>query len=105
MTSDFPRHCGCALATPGALEHQPHTKLSQSVWTFEITGGSDFQVYFRNNPPVEHNGVRTLWKMVGSWLDTLVVRTLFESHGAKVEVTTETQNQQQARIRGGFEAP
>lgn len=36
------------------------------VHTFEIVGGKPFRIDFPANPPLEHDGKRTVWKFVGT---------------------------------------
>lgn len=75
------------------------------VYTFEVRGGQGVSLTFQTvtGPPLEHDGSHTLWKMVGTPEMAAEVEQLLTGPmvGATVEVFTEEQSEEQARIRQG----
>jgi hypothetical protein len=43
-----------------------HKAQVKRLHTFEIKGGEPFRISMPGNPPLEHNGKRTLWQYVGT---------------------------------------
>jgi hypothetical protein len=73
------------------------------VFTFEVRGGQGVSLTFQKvtGPPLVHDGGHTLWKMVGTLEMAAEVEQLLTGPmvGATVEIYTEEQNEEQARIR------
>lgn len=73
--------------------------VQHKVWTFVIRGGSDFSLRLPHNPPLDHDGSMSMWKMVGTKRIADAAREIIEETGASVEVHTEYQNEEQTAIR------
>lgn len=73
--------------------------MTQKVWTFLIRGGASFSMGLPQNPPLVHGGSLTIWKMVGTVKLAEMAQAVMEEQGAKVEVYTEEQTEEQARLR------
>lgn len=73
------------------------------IWTFHITGGEPFEMGFRGSPKLDHRGgpSQSLWKMCGGEAAKDAARDLMVQQGAKVEVYSEGQSEDQALLRGG----
>ena len=71
----------------------------QKVWTFIIRGGIPFAMSLPQNPPLSHDGRRTIWKLVGTPRLAEMAKEIIEGRGASVDVHTEEQTEEQTRIR------
>lgn len=69
------------------------------VWTFQLVGGQAFTMTLPNNPSLDHDGQRTLWKMVGT--ETLAKQALqaFQAFGVQVNLYTESELPEQTAER------
>ena len=73
--------------------------IQHKVWTFIIRGGADFSLRLPNNPPLDHDGRMSMWKMVGTKRIADAACGIIKETGASVELHTEHQNEEQAAIR------
>lgn len=56
------------------------------VWTFNIKGGRPFSFRVSGGPSCDHDGISTLWKMVGSEQDAVRLESMIqETTNASVE--------------------
>lgn len=70
------------------------------VWTFKISGGSEFHLKLKNQPPLSHTGSLTLWKLVGTkkYAD-MVLTYLVGVVGCEATRYVEMQSQEQEALR------
>ena len=59
------------------------------VYTFVITGGSEFRLALPNNPVLDHNGHKTVWKVVTDAKHALALFHAFRAFEASVTYHTE----------------
>lgn len=65
------------------------------VWTFIITGGTPFEVLAgETNPPIIHDGGRTLAKVVVSKPEADALLDILLGYGARVRVFTENREEE-----------
>lgn len=76
-------------------QHQSPVK----VWTFRIQGGQEFSITLKGNPSVNHDGGRTLCKLVCSFEVAEQFIGLVKALGSSVEVFTEEESQEQTEER------
>lgn len=66
------------------------------VWTFLILGGDEnLMITLPNNPPLVHNGHRTVWKLLGSDRIASAAEELIRASGATVSRWAEVQSEDQ----------
>lgn len=66
------------------------------IWTLVITLGRPFQLRLPMNPLLEHDGVRTIWKLHGTSSDVEAAKiAIEETSGAEVTFYTEEQTAEQ----------
>ena len=71
------------------------------VWTFVVSGGKSFTLEVKGNPPLQHDGGRTLWKLVASTGVALEAAMTLHDKGCVVDVHTEQQTAEQFMERSG----
>ena len=76
-----------------------------NVFTFQLLGGSEFRLTVPNNPTLDHNGKRTVWKFVGEVKQAYALSTTFSSFGADVTHYTETENAEMLAEREALMTP
>lgn len=54
------------------------------LWTFLVLGGTEFYYSGEGNPPISHDGHRTIWKMIATEKNASSTEELFVVSGAKV---------------------
>ena len=69
------------------------------VWTFIITGGQVFSLTLPNMPPLDHDGKKTVWKMVGDNVKALALQNAIIALGATAYCTTEVESIEQVQER------
>ncbi len=69
------------------------------VWTFRIQGGEAFDISLPANPALNHDGGRTLWKLLGPKELADAAASLIRAMGAEVEVFSEEQTPEQLEER------
>lgn len=72
------------------------------VWTFIIRGGEPFDLSAKaKGPGLQHDGLMTIWKMVGTKAEADSVQALITGPfvGARVERHTESQSPEMQVIR------
>jgi len=70
------------------------------VWTFVILGGDDqLTITLPNNPPLNHRGGKTVWKLMGTERLAAAAEELIQSAGATVTRYAEVQTEEQAEER------
>ena len=69
------------------------------VWTFVITQGNPFRLTLPNNPSVEHDGGKTVWKMIASEELAAQTTAAFRALGATVQRYTEIESDEQKAFR------
>ena len=74
-------------------------RVIQKVWTFLVLGGEPFSLFAELTPSLDHNGGRTLWKLVGTEADAAQAMSAIQDQGAQVVLTTEEQSPEQERER------
>jgi len=77
----------------------PPVRVTQKVWTFLVLGGEPFHLFADLNPSLEHDGGRTMWKMVGTRPEAAQAVKTIQDQGAQVVLTTEEQSPEQERER------
>jgi hypothetical protein len=72
-----------------------------AVWTFQINGGRPFNLSVPHNPALEHEGGRTIWKLVGSQALADQVEKDIADFGGTVKRYTEVQTPEliEARLK------
>lgn len=76
------------------------------MWTFVIHGGSPISIKMPNNPVLDHDGDRTIWKMFGSEDQADSVQRVLESQKCRVDrysegETVEQQEERKKRMTPG----
>lgn len=71
------------------------------VWTVVVTGGYIFRLALLKNPPLEHDGIRTLWKLVGPEELAMRVAEAIRILGSSVSYFTEYESAEQYAERLG----
>ena len=70
------------------------------VWTFLITGGDEhLQMTLPNNPPLVHDGHRTVWKLLGTERLASAAEEIIKAAGATVQRWAEVQTKEQTEER------
>lgn len=72
---------------------------AQYVWTFQLVGGQTFDMKLPNNPPLNHDGQRTLWKLVCTKLLAQQAMSAFQAFGANVNMYVEQELPEQVAER------
>lgn len=79
------------------------------IWTFLVTGGNSFVLEVVGGPKLNHNGKRTMWKMMGTEMQANNIENTIGTFGACVKKYTESQTEDQILIRkarlGNFPFP
>ena len=73
-----------------------------TTWTFIIRGGTSFQMsHEKMGPSLDHQGGRTVWKMVGTKGDAQTVKALLMGNlvGAHVEYHNEFEDEEMLEMR------
>jgi len=69
------------------------------VWTFVIEGGQELSLSLPGNPSLQHDALRTIWKLVGTEETANSAAGLIRSLGAKVTLYTEEETPEQVEER------
>lgn len=74
--------------------------MGQQVWTFTVTGGLPFVLEMTATPTWQHDGERSLFKMMGTLeMAQQVAQTIRERSSARVSIHTEAQSPEQEAER------
>lgn len=73
--------------------------MNQQVWTFVVCGGQTLRLSLANNPALDHDGTRTLWKLVGDATMAMQAENALRAFGCSVRCYTETESPEQQAER------
>lgn len=69
------------------------------LWTFLVQGGEEFYYSGEGNPPISHNGHRTVWKTILTEHDAEIVEGIFRLAGAEITRSCYIPNEVEDRER------
>ena len=73
--------------------------MMPKVWTFVVTGGTEFQLRIPVHPVLDHDGNNTIWKANLEAMEAIEIKKAIESNGAEVEIFHEEEDTDQTRER------